>query len=191
MNLKSPLADISIVFVAALVVTVSFLGCGKQSGHGEVKMTGKLSRKTSDVEKHFRELSVLWKRKDAVFCAPEVKLSGEELKSLNEIHAGFMALAADAKDLKGDTPEETAALPHLVASIEASAKVPGIFFMRNVNPALVQPETMEQAKADGNKANAEWKQWDMMTRTLERQVSPPPREEPELPKPPGPPPGPK
>ncbi|KAF0244827.1 MAG: hypothetical protein FD180_2198 [Planctomycetota bacterium] len=159
--MKKTFLTIVIIALLAAGTTVSLLVAG--IGRPEIpQFTGKLSKKGIELERKCKEAFDTWKAHQDEFSQ---KKNFRALGTLNET---FTNLLAEVKALKGDTPEEKAAIPHLMAALELSINVAKVFIMHQVNASLVKPENWETAKADANQANVEWEKWKEMTKTLSR-----------------------
>ncbi|MCE9583484.1 MAG: hypothetical protein K8T20_13445 [Planctomycetes bacterium] len=160
--MKKPLLGIVALALIAGIVTGSFYFTrGNRTGTGP-EVTGKLSSKLVALESKCKEAFDSWKAHQDAFRAKK------EFPALGHLNETFTNLTTEAKGLKGETPAETAALPHLISALELSQKVASTFIMYQVNETMVKPESWEKAKREAAEANAAWDKWRELTKGLSR-----------------------
>jgi len=167
--MKRALLPFAVLAALALVATAGiFLTRGDDAPElpPETPKTGKLSSKAVAIEEKARTLQDVWRNNEIAFR------DKKEFRALADLHRDFPALAAEARAIQGDTKTESDALPHLIASLDASGRIAGVFVMYHVNESMATAESWAKAKEDAALANAEWKAWKDGTQTLSREAAP-------------------
>ncbi|MBI2919505.1 MAG: hypothetical protein HYY18_00305 [Planctomycetes bacterium] len=149
---KKPLLAIGGVGLLALAVTVGLFLAGDR-GSSEPKVTGKLSKRVVEIETKYKDLQDQWRAHEAAFREKK------EFPLLAKLNDGFQEVGRTAAAAKGETDPEKEALPHLVKSIEASARVPTSYMLLQVNPGVLKEHHWAETKANAETANREWKEW--------------------------------
>lgn len=162
MNRKGVLVTAAIAGASlAIVVTIFTLSSG--SALPAAPTGPKLADKTIEAETQFKEIKKIWREHERDFA------DRKEFKILGKLNTDIGQLKLRASTLKGASPEETAALPHLLASIEACQKAPSMYILHAANPKAVKQEDWDAARAALEKSNAEWALWIEKSKNLKRQ----------------------
>ncbi len=117
--------------------------------------TGKLSIDVIKAESEYKALQQEWKANEAAFLEAKPTIS----MKLTGIQEKFRALEKTASGLKGLTPAEQEALPHLIGSIKASTRMIEPYVIRLMAPGRIGPDHWERKNRDAAEANAEWDAW--------------------------------
>ena len=162
--MKRTILGVVILALLAGAVAVGIVYAGRKGSDDPkpVEIKGKLSSKGVEFEKKRNDLQKKWNEHQAAFKEKK------EFKDLADLNQAFTDLANDVRQISGDTPIEKQALPHFLESLDASQKVASTFIMWQVNDKLFKPSTWEEAKNDAKRANDEWQQWELATKSLTR-----------------------
>lgn len=151
------------IFGLSVVATILLFTVGGAIT-GEKTTSGKLSIDVIKVESDYKALQQEWlaNEKDFLEAKPSVSIK------LTGIQERFKALEKSALALRGTSPAEQAALPHLVGSIKASTRMVEPYVIRLMAPQRIGPSHWERKNADAREANAEWAAWQQATAEMSR-----------------------